>query len=178
MKPGAIISLLSSNCSLSNLEVKKKLLQFLLTGYFTTKILKEAAQASLLVHPWATLGPGSPSEQRAVPQLRSEQGVGPDNLQRSLPTSTSSQSLVDFQKLESICNEKQKTKNKKNKNKESIPGVEKLKYYCELFCTVLSEIFLFFLLFLFFLPTIANVNHSISLCLIYLLLLPSTLFNA
>lgn len=125
------------------------------------------------MHPWVTLGPSSPSEQRAVLSPAPSRGL--DWTPSKVPSNLHEQSLVDFQKLESICNEKNK------QYKESIPGVEKLKYYCELFCTVLSELFGFFLyssLFLFFLPTIANVNHSISLCLIYLLLLPSTLFNA
>lgn len=173
MKPGAINFFIFLQMLLEQFGVEKKKLQFLLTGYFTTKILKRAAQASLLVHPWVTLGPSSPSEQRAVPRPAPSRGL--DRTPSKVPSNLHEQSLVDFQKLESICNEKKQTKTKK----ESIPGVEKLKYYCELFCTVLSELFLFFLYsYFFFLPTIANVNHSISLCLIYLLLLPSTLFNA
>lgn len=70
MKPGAIISLLSSNCSLSNLEVKKKIVTVLVNWLFYHKDLErsctgEPARAPL-GHPgsrqplWATRCPLAP----------------------------------------------------------------------------------------------------------------------
>lgn len=114
MKPGAIISLISSNCFLQQFGGrKKKMLQFLLTGYFTTKISKEAAHASLLVHPWAPWVRAAPLSNVLSPSPALSRGWSrrpPD-----VPPNLYEQSLVDFQKLESICNDnKNKSKTRKS----------------------------------------------------------------
>lgn len=135
---------------------KKKKLQFLLPGYFTTEILKEAAHARLLVPP-GPLG-------KAPSRPRSEQD----------PSQPPWAAAGWLQKPESVCNET----NRKTKRVHSWCGKAKIVLWIVLCSFIRAFSFSFFFFSSFFLPTIANVNHSISLCLIYLPLLPSTLFNA
>lgn len=140
MKPGAINFFTFLQKLLEQFGVKKKNVIVLVNKLFYHKDLEISCTGEPAC---ASLGhPGSRQPLRATrcPLAPLRAGGWTGLPPRSLPTSTSSHWLTFKNQRASAMR-----KTNKNKNKESIPGVEKLKYYCELFCTVLSELFLFFL---------------------------------
>lgn len=138
MKPGAINFFTFLQTLLEQFGVKKKNVTVLVNKLFYHKDLEISCTGEPARAPLGHPGSRQPLRATRCPLAPLRAGGWTGLPPRSLPTSTSSHWLT-------FKNQRASAMRKTNKNKKSIPGVEKLKYYCELFCTVLSELFLFFL---------------------------------